>query len=129
MLLQLSWKGLLFGALQGSILGPMLSSIYICQYIFLYLSNSFTRKAHDLSFEWFSGNHMKANEAKCHILLSTNENDLVNIGPARMQNNSCQQKLGIKTDSQVDLKIIQKPYAKKPVSVKYFDESLKLLQS
>lgn len=71
----------------------------------------------------------ESNEAKCHMLLSTNENDLVNIGPTRMQNNSCQQKLGIKTDSQVDLKIIQISYAKKPVSIKYFDESLKLLES
>lgn len=42
---------------------------------------------------------MKANEDKCHILLPTNKNDLENIGPAQMQNNSCQQKLGIKIDS------------------------------
>ena len=38
------------------------------------------KKAPDLLFQWFSDNHMKANEGKYHSLLSTNKNVLVNIG-------------------------------------------------
>ena len=42
-------------------------------------------KAFHLLFQWFSDNHMKANEDKRHVLISTNENVLVNIGAAQIQ--------------------------------------------
>lgn len=39
---------------------------------------------------------MKANEDKCHILLSTNKNVLVNIGTVKMQNSNLKELLGVK---------------------------------
>ena len=41
---------------------------------------------------------MKANEEKYHVLSSTNENALANVGAAQMQNSSCKWILQIKTD-------------------------------
>lgn len=38
--------------------------------------------ASDLLFQWFSDNITKANENKCHVLLSTNENVLVKTDTA-----------------------------------------------
>ena len=55
-------------------------------------------KASDLLFQWLSDNNIKANESKCHILLSTNENLLVNIRTAQIQNNSPKKLLGVKMD-------------------------------
>ena len=39
-----------------------------------------SEKTYDVLFQWFSDNHMKANENKFHVLLLTDENVLVNIG-------------------------------------------------
>ena len=55
----------------------------------------------DLLFQWFSDNHMKANEDKCHILLSSNENLLVNVGTLQIQDSSSEKLIGIKIDSKL----------------------------
>ena len=41
-------------------------------------------KAPDLSFHWFSKNHMRANEGKFHVLFSTNENVFIKIGTVQI---------------------------------------------
>ena len=40
----------------------------------------------------------------CHVLLSTNENLLVNIGTAQIQNSSSEKLLGTKIDSKLNFK-------------------------
>ena len=37
-------------------------------------------QAAKLLFQWFSGNQMKGNEDKCHVLISTKEKVCGNIG-------------------------------------------------
>ena len=41
---------------------------------------------------------MKANEEKCHVLLSTDETMRVNIGTAYINNSKCEKLLGINID-------------------------------
>ena len=48
-------------------------------------------KAFELLFQWFTDNHMKANEGKCHVLLSANEKVFVNIGKGQIQNSTCEE--------------------------------------
>ena len=47
---------------------------------------------------------MKANEDKCHILLSINGNVLANIGTPQIQYSSCKKLLEIKIDSNLNFK-------------------------
>ena len=58
----------------------------------------------DLLFQCFSENRLKANENKCHVLLSTNENVLVSIGTIQIQNSSSEKLLGIKSNSKLNFK-------------------------
>ena len=78
------WKELLYSFPQGSILGPLLFGINLCD---LFLLKSYSddttpcvlgentsatieslKKASALLFQWFSDNHIKANEDKCQVL-------------------------------------------------------------
>ena len=50
-------------------------------------------------FKWFADNQMKANQDKCHLIVSKNENISMHIDPFEIKNTNCEKLLEIKVDS------------------------------
>ena len=119
-----SWKGILWGVPQDSILGSLFFNIHLCNLFFIIEKFHITNFADDnipdvtgdnistvaklleevacAIFQWCKDNEMKANADKCHVLLSTSNELAVEINEVQIKNSQSEKILGITTDN--DLK-------------------------
>ena len=107
--------------LHGSILGPLLFNIFLCD-LFLIMENidissyadnnspyttenyigEVIQKLENTAktlFQWLSDNQMKANPGRCHFLCSSNSEVSLTIETQKIKNNKFKKLLGIKLDS------------------------------
>ena len=117
-----SWKDVTHGVPQGSILGPLLFNIFMCDMFFILEDIDIASYADDTTpyasaqsleeliiiledisdtlFHWFTFfNEMKANESKCHLLLSKNcASSKMKIDHIEIENSESEKLLGIQVD-------------------------------
>ena len=119
-----SWKLILQGVPQGSILGPVLFNIYLTDLFLFAAEANIANYADDNSpyackpntdlvitqlqedsnklLRWFSHNYLKANPDKFHLILNdTDENISIMLGQYEIHNSNNQKLLGVTIDNKL----------------------------
>ena len=117
------WQEILYGVPQGSILGPLLFNIDLCDMFFILDNYDIANYADDSTpyvsgrnieevialleevsnyiFQWFRDNEFQGNASKCHVLLSSDKKVHVNIDNAKIENSKFEKLLGVTLDSRL----------------------------
>ena len=119
-----SWSSIISGIPQGSILGPLLFNIYLCDLFLFFEDSNIASYADDTTpytymdnmelvlakleedsvilIDWINNNYLKANPDKFHILLSDkDETFAINVDKHKIFNRGSENLLGITIDSKL----------------------------